>query len=153
MAASTAGALKLFIESLGLAAGLTAYRDGAPDGTKPPYVTIYEDLAMTPIGMPDGGSGSADYIASGSTAQGVREMAQVDLWQTWRGPDGKVAEQYPLARNLLRRLHGCRLLAAGSGAPPQTVYAVKVVNMIRSREQDTNLVHHALTLEIEANVG
>lgn len=151
MAASTAGALKAFIESLGLS--LTAYRDSAPDATAPPYVTIIEDIAMTPLGMPDGGSGSADYIAAGSTAQGVREMAQVDLWQSWRGPDGKLAEQYPLARNLFRRLHGSRLMTTGSGVPPQTVYAVRVVNMLRSREQDTNLVHHALTLEIEANVG
>lgn len=131
MSATTAGALKALIESLGLS--LSAYRDQAPAGTTRPYVTIIEELAMTADPSEDGKAGT------------VVEMTQVDLWQDWHNQTtGAIAENYSLAPSLRRGIDGARLAVIGSSL----VYTALVRHSLRLVEPDENLVHHALTVEV-----
>jgi hypothetical protein len=135
MAQTTAAALKVLIESLGL--GLAAYGDRPSQGTPRPYVTILEEIALVPDPMEDGGPSTAV------------ETAQVDLWQDWRdltpGPtEGNLKENYTLAPALKRGIHGQRLQLIGTSV----VYMVLVRHSVRSVEEDGNAVHHAVTVEI-----
>ncbi len=147
MAATTSGALKQLIEGAGLS--LDVYQDRAPQTdppVKPPYVTITEEIALVPDRLEDGGP--AQTVGAGSEA----ETAQVDLWQQWKNPAtsgtgaGQITEDRLLPKKLRRVLHGADLGAIGT--PAQRVYACLVRNSVRLLEQDENLVHHALTLEI-----
>jgi hypothetical protein len=132
LSATTSGALKVLIESLGL--GLSAYRDEAPAGTKRPYITILEEITLVPDQLEDGGVGNAG-----------RETVQIDLWQNWHDPaTGVVAENYGLAPALKRGIHGQRLQSIGSSI----VYEALVRHSVRFLEPTENLVHHALTVEV-----
>lgn len=135
MAATTAGALKALIESLGLS--LSAYRDEAPAGTARPYVTIIEEIALIADSSEDGKAGTAV------------ETAQVDLWQNWHNPTtGAVAESYTLAPALKRGIDGARLALIGTSV----AYTALVRHSLRMVEVDENLVHHALTVEVYRQV-
>ncbi len=131
MSATTAGALKALIEGLGLS--LSAYRDEAPAGTAPPYVTITEELTLV-----------ADPIEDGA-ANTVVETVQVDLWQLWHNPTtGLVAESYTLAPALRKGMDGVRLNLIGTSLP----YVALVRHSMRMLEVDENIVHHAITVEV-----
>lgn len=141
MAATTAGALKAYIESLGL--GLSSYRDAAPSADDPngrripavpyPFTTVREGIAITPNRDGDLGDPAAFLT--------VRELLQVDLWQMWRDAAGKPAESYTLPGVLMQRLRGARLLPVGSSV----VYGVTVTSSIRLLEEQSNIVHHAIS--------
>lgn len=132
MAASTAGALKALIESLGL--GISAYRDEPPSSsTTRPYVTITEELTMVADPSEDGKAGT------------VVETVQVDLWQDWHNlQNGNLAESYTLAPALRRGIDGARLALIGTAVS----YIALVRHSLRQLEAEENLVHHALTVEV-----
>lgn len=131
MAATTAGALKALIESLGL--GISAYRDEAPAGTTRPYVTIIEEIALVTDPSEDG---------VGAT---VVETCQIDLWQDWHNSTtGGVAESYTLAPALRRGIDGARLALIGSAL----TYQALVRHTLRQVEPVENVVHHAMTVEV-----
>lgn len=139
ISASTAGALKAYIESKGL--GLAVYKDVPPPDELgktifPPYVTVSEGIAVTPVSDEDGGAGNGgeSYVV---------ELAQVDLWMAWRDQGNGRKESPALARSLHRILAGAML-----DTSPARVYNVAVQNDLRLEERDNNLVHHAITLAI-----
>lgn len=143
-AATTAGALKQYIESKGL--GVAVERDAPPEDPqvttfKRPYITVQEDISITPDSDEDGGAANS----AGGGESYVTELAQVDLWMDWRekvAGDG-LRESRTLARALHRALAGAALDQA-----PTRVYNVKVQNRIRLVERENNLVHVAFTLAI-----
>lgn len=131
MAATTAGALKVLIESLGL--NLAAYRDEAPAGTLRPFVTIMEEITLVPTASEDG------------LALTVVETAQVDLWQDWHDlTTGLRIESYTLAPALRRGIDGTRLALIGTAL----TYQALVRHVMRSVEPFENIVHHAMTIEV-----
>lgn len=132
MSATSANALKALIEGLGLS--LTAYRDEAKQGAAKPYVTITEEISFVP-----------DSIEDGQATTGV-ETVTVDLWQQWKNSNGAgtISEDYTLAPNLRKGLHGKRLALIGTAI----TYVVLVRNSIRLLDPESNVVHHVLTLDI-----
>lgn len=132
VAASLSGALKQHIEAAGL--GLAVYRDDAGTNvTDPKWVTVSEGIALTTDRLGDDGADDP-----------VTELVQVDLFQPWRaGTDGGAAEDYTLADELHRSIHGAPLADA-----PMHVRSCKVDDVRRFVERDSNLVHHAFTLRI-----
>ena len=141
-AANTAGALKQYIEGLGLQ--IMVYRDRAPIGkaaVKPPYITIDEAVSVTPKGMEDGGVDT------------VTEQATVDLWMPWRTTDtGKMAESSSLPAALIKALHGAQLVGGSPIADlgPEHVYSVLVrIAGPRLVEEESNLVHYPITVDVE----
>ena len=136
MAQTTAAALKVLIESLGLS--LAAYGDQAQQGQARPYVTIIEEVGLVPDPLEDGGPSTAV------------ETVQVDLWQDWKDltPNsptyGNVKENYTLAPALKRGMHGQRLQSIGSSV----VYMALVRHSARFTEEASNVVHHAITVDI-----
>ena len=134
MAATTAGAVKAFLEAQGL--GVSVYRDQAPEDPPFPHVTVREMVSVTVD--PHG-----DFAASG-----VTELAQVDVWQQWRNPSTRaVTESYTLADAVIKRLHGAVLTAA-----PKHAYGCRVVGATRLIEQDENVAHTAVTIEIRRDI-
>lgn len=131
-AASLSGALKQLIESADL--GLAAYRDDAgANATGDRWVTITEGIVATTVRLGDGGPDDP-----------VQELVQVDLWQPWRASaEGGPAEDYDLADQLHRTLHGATLTG------PVLVRSCMVDDVRRFVERDENLVHHAFTVRIE----
>lgn len=134
MAASTSGALKAYVEGLGL--GLAVYRDQAPKDAPLPFVTVIEDLTTTLNADGDLGDHGAQ--------QTVRELVQVSLWQTWRDSAGRVAETYGLGPTLAARLRGAQLVPVGS----RRTYGVSAVSYQRLLEEEANVVHHAITVTV-----
>lgn len=160
MAANTRTALQAFIEALGIT-GLAVFQDFAPEGTKRPYVVTNGPIGLTPGPLEDGGTllaiGGPQAAAARPTGtpQPVKELMQVDVWQTWRNPpapdpqnvstaqDRALLEDANLPEKIYAALHGARLPTA-----PQLVYACKGRGFQRLFERDTNVVHHALTIEV-----
>lgn len=130
MAASTAGAVKAYVETLAL--GVAVFRDRPPVGQAYPFVTITDELSLTV--RQDTGTGS--------------ELVQVDLWQQLRWPaghplQGKVAEDPQLARALQRGLLRFPLDTA-----PTLTYRGALEGSVRLPDPDGNVVHHALTVRV-----
>ena len=133
MAATTAGAIKTFLEAQGL--GVTVYRDRPADQSLP-YMSVQEAIVVTPNRDGDYGDTSAE--------QTVTEQAQVDVWQQWRNPTTRaVTESYTLADTVARKLHGAVLSAA-----PTLVNGCRVISSVRLVEAEENTVHTALTVEL-----
>lgn len=132
MSASLGGALKQLIEGSGL--GLAAYRDDAGKTTPAArWVTISEGIVKITERLGDDGADDP-----------VTELIQVDLWQPWRAQvAGDPGEDYDLADQLERVLHGARLTGA-----PTAVRSCTVDDTVRLVERDSNLVHHAITVRI-----
>lgn len=131
MAATTAGALKAFIEGLGLS--ISVYRDRAPTNLAPPYVTVEEALAVIPDGLED------DAYSTGV------ETATVHVWMSWKNTTtGALAESQTLVRDIVRGLQGQSLPAA-----PTRVYAVLVRHEgPRMVDEEENVVHVPITVEL-----
>lgn len=149
MAATTSGALKAYIEGLGL--GLSVYRDAAPGKDSPekerlpavpfPFVTVRESIS-TVLNM-DGDLSDAAATVS------ARELVQVDLWQRWRDLASlKPLESYTLPGALVKRLRGARLVPVGTAV----VYGVAGVSFVRLLEEERNVVHHAITCTVHRAV-
>lgn len=135
MAATSAGALKAHIESLGL--GLPAYRDRAPQDAALPYAVIREAVTATVRRHGDFGDINA--------SRAVTEEVQIDLWQQARDPESNaVTESYTLPSAVFRNLHGARLPAA-----PTHVHGVKVLGMTRFPDPDARLVRHLITVQLD----
>lgn len=130
MSATTGGALKVYLEGLGL--GLPWFRDRAPKNQPYPFGTISEELSLTVV----------------RRAETADELVQVDLWQLLRFPKGhlqagKVAEDSALVRAVQTALRGAALLAA-----PTLTYQANLEGSVRLPEPDNNLVHHAFTVRV-----
>lgn len=137
MAATTAGALKAFLETQGL--GVTVFRDRAREDQAYPYLTVAEGIAVTP---------EDTFNAYDDDDGHVVEVAQVDVWQTWRNDDRTVAESYTLADAVALALHGAVLTAS-----PHFVGAVSVSSVTRLLEVEENVVHHAVTVEVRRTLA
>ena len=134
MSATSAGAVKAYVEGLGL--GLPAFRRKAPpEQTTYPYVTVQEAISVVVELHGDEGDPAARVHA--------RELVQVDLWEERRNSDG-TGEQYGLPAQLLMRLRAARLPIIGTGR----VYGVSSLSLAYVPDPDPNVVHHALTLTI-----
>lgn len=157
MAASTAGAVKAYVEGLGLS--LPAYRDGAPtkqvtqpDGTVVtvitapyPHLVIQEGIGYSPDRSGDYGDQSAVHT--------VTELVQCDLYQLARArtdaaPGSVNTESYPLHGALVSKLHGARLVPVGT----QHVDGCRVVGGRRWPIAD-NVVRHTIDLEIRRELN
>lgn len=135
MAATTAGAVKAFLEGQGL--GIAVYRDQAPNGAAKPYVTVVEALVVVPDG-----------VSTAYTDRGVIETAQVSVWQQWKDPaTGALTESPSLAAAVVSALDGAVL-----ATHPQHVYGCRVADHRRLLEQENNVVHHPITLELVRNL-
>lgn len=126
MAATTAGALKAKIESLGLS--ISAYRDQPPPGQSLPLVVIQESIATTP-----------DPLEDGVLTTGV-EMVQVDLHEAIG------SENYALAPGIIAGLHGARLTSVGT----KLVYVCLVRNRIRTVDTtiEPNQIRHTIDVDV-----
>jgi len=136
VAATTAGALKAYIESLGL--GIPAFRRVAPPEHKvPPYITVQDTLNLS--ADRSGDQGDPDARMTGS------ELVQVDLWESVHATDGS-GERYGLPALLLRHLRNARLPIIGTSR----VYGVVGVYVVHVPEPDpeSELVHHAVTCTV-----
>lgn len=147
MSASTSGALKQYLEAQNL--GVSVFRDQAPDGTKKPYLTVSEAVAIVPDKLEDGAA---------STAQ---EHVTIDIWMDWKNlgativngvAPGGILESYTLPRAVLKALQGSRLLTSGSGAPPTRTYGVIVHGGPRLLERDENIVHWPIWASVWAEL-
>lgn len=138
MAASTAGAIKAYLE--GLSFGVPVFRDGARPGQAPPYIVVQEAMPITadPRGAGDFGDPDAELT--------VTEIVNVDLIQKARDKTaaGRTVntERYGLAEAIAHALHGCRL-----DAHPAPVHGVIVQSTDRIPIAD-NLVRHSTTVTI-----
>lgn len=126
MAASTAGALKAKIESLGLS--LSAYRDQPPPGQALPYVVIAEAVATTPDPLEDG------VLTTGA------EAVQIDLYETLG------EEDYARIAGIMAGLHGARLPSIGT--PGKIVYSVLVRNRQRIVDLQMTQVRHIVDVDV-----
>lgn len=131
MPSTTTGALKVKIESLGL--GIPAYRDAAPEGHALPYVRIIEAISTVPDPMEDHALGTGT------------ELVQIDLFQAWRDASHAPLENYTLPGALLAGLEGAQIGNVGS----KRVYTVLVRNMRRLLEEDNNIVHHVIDVDLK----
>lgn len=119
MSATTAGAIKAWLERPGrLVTGVSWYRDRAPKDAALPYGVIQEGISYTPVPMGD----TMDQAAERITV----ELAQVTLFQPWRGLDGKPAERYDVPDLVWRDLDGALL-----PAHPKKVSGCKVRSRVR----------------------
>jgi hypothetical protein len=138
MAATTSGALKAYIESLGVS--LPVFRDGPRPGQAEPYVVVTEGVSIGPDP-----SGNGDY-GDPTKPLNVVEIATVDLVQRARVQTGagltKNAERYGLAEALAHALNSATL-----PAHPGRVTAVRVQDIDRIPIQD-NRVRHSITVAI-----
>ncbi|GCD46116.1 hypothetical protein [Streptomyces paromomycinus] len=138
MSATTGGAIKAYLESLG--SGVPVFRDGPRDGQAEPYIVVQEAVSVGLDGRANGDFGDP------SAEINVTEVATVDLVQRARTKTGartaKNAERYGLAESLAHALHGCRL-----PAHPAPVHAVRVRDMDRFPISD-NRIRVSITVEI-----
>jgi hypothetical protein len=146
VSASTAGAIKAYIESLGLS--LSAYRDGAPTDDAGritaayPHVVIQEGIAYG-----DNPQGDGDFGDHTQPTTEV-ELVQVDLYQHARAltggiPGSQNVESYDLPGQLRAALRGAKLGLVGS----QRVYGVTTRGGRRWPIAD-NVVRHTIDLEV-----
>lgn len=134
MSATSAGAIKAYIESLGLALP-TFRRQAPPEQVLFPYVTVQEAISL----VTDLSGDEADPDARVT----ARELVQVDLWEQRRQSDGS-GERYGLPALLLRRLRAARLPIIGTSR----VYGVSGLSLTYVPDPDPAIVHHALSLTI-----
>lgn len=139
MAATTAGAIKAYLESLG--SGVPFFRDGPRPEQAPPYGVVQEAMPITWNATANGDFGDP------AAPIYVTEVVTVDLIQRARTKATAVtarnAERYGLAESVARALHGCRL-----PAHPAPVTAVRVQDIDRIPISD-NRVRHSITVRVE----
>lgn len=138
MAATTSGAIKARIESLGL--NVPVFRDGPREGQAPPFVVVTEALSTA---MDVGGNGD---FGDPAAVLSIVEKVAVDLVQNARikatAATAPNAERYGLAETIAHQLHGRPL-----PAHPAKVTAVKVTDIDRFPISD-NRVRASITVEI-----
>lgn len=138
MAATTSGAVKAYVETLGLS--LPVFRDGPRPDQAPPYAVVTEGQS---IGL--AATGNGDYGDPNADVQ-ITEIATVDVVQNARVKTGAATarnvERYGLVETLARRLHGCTL-----PAHPARVTAVRVQGIDRLPIAD-NIARSTIQLAI-----
>lgn len=142
MAATTSGAVKARIESLGFS--VPVFRDGPREGQAPPYVVVTEAVAM---GMDSRGNGD---FGDPNAPLAIVETITVDLIQNARtkatASTAPNAERYGLAEAIAHQLHGRPL-----PAHPAKVTAVRVTDLDRFAIKD-NRVRTSITVEIRRHL-
>lgn len=137
MAATTSGAIKARIESLGI--HVPVFRDGPRPEQAPPFIVVTEALST-----------GIDFRANGdfgdpAAAINIVETVTVDLVQNARlktGGTAKNVERYGLAEAIAHALHAHPL-----PAHPAKVTAVRVTDLDRFEIKD-NRVRHSITVTI-----
>lgn len=137
MAATTSGAVKAYVESLGL--NVPVFRDGPRPDQAPPYCVVTEGInaGLAPNGNGDWGDPNAPVE--------IIENITVDLVQHARIKDGtgtRNAERYGLAETIGHRLNGATL-----PAHPAPVTAVRLQDIDRIPIAD-NIVRHAIHITV-----
>lgn len=135
MAATTSGAIKAHLESLGL--GVSVYRDGPRPGQAVPYIVVTEGISTVPSVSAAGDHGDPDADIT------VSEQVQVDIVQAARDSAGQNIERYDLPGLVYRALHGARLTAH-----PTHVYGCRVLSMGRDTITD-NIARHVITAQLD----
>lgn len=138
MAATTSGAVKARVESLGL--NVPVFRDGPREGQACPFVVVTEAVST---GLDTNGNG--DYGDPDAPIQ-IVETVTVDLIQNARvktsASTAANTERYGLAETIAHALHGHPL-----PAHPAKVTAVRVTDLDRFPIQN-NLVRTSITVLI-----
>jgi len=136
MASTTAGAVKAFIETLGLS--VPCFRDEAPvnksDGTPQsrPYVVIQDSLGDFPLRTGD------------NKYKRTTELVQVDVYENIINPTtGARDESYSLAKTIFRSLTSTRLTTA-----PERVWQLREFGRLRSRNAEINEIRTTITLSV-----
>lgn len=138
MAASTAGALKAFLEAQGL--GISVYRDRAPEGPTFPYATVHEAISVSP---------EPAFNADDDPQGHVTEQAQVSIWQRSRNPDTLAkTESYTLPDAICLALTGAVLTAL-----PTYGGHVRVQGRTRLLEDEGTTIHDAVTVEVRRTLA
>jgi uncharacterized protein (DUF736 family) len=114
--------------------GVAVFRDRAPEGTKPPFITVTEGIAIVP---------DPSFSQFDDPEHHVVEEAQISIWQAWKTSDTAPAESYTLTDRVLAACQGARLPTA-----PTHVAGFEVRGRVRLVERDANLVHDAIEVEI-----
>lgn len=132
MSATTAGALKAWLESQGL--GVPWFRDRAPANQPLPYGTIDEGIAITE---------DAAFNSFDDPEGHVVEVATVHLWEQWRDPaTGALTESPTLADAVFLALKGKRPTTAPTWVGGMTA------DRRRIPEEANNAVHNAFNVTI-----
>jgi hypothetical protein len=138
MAATTSGAIKARLESLGTS--VPFFRDGPRPGQEPPFGVITEALS-TGLDL----NGNGDY-GDPDAEINIVETVTVDIIQNARTKTNAVTaknvERYGLAELFAHALHGHPL-----PAHPAKVTAVRVTDLDRFPIAD-NRVRHSITVQI-----
>lgn len=154
MSATTSGAVKAYLESLGVP-GLSVYRDRAPQDATLPLANVQERIALTLDQDGDLMDPDAD--------RGCLEQCQVAVFQAWRDADGRNAESYTLVPQIVRALHGSQLLTTGPNLPNARVWGVRVRGVTRIPQIDgpgstgdsadrANIVQDVITLDVRRDL-
>lgn len=138
MAATTAGAIKAYLEGLGF--GVPVFRDGPRPGQALPYIVVTEAVS---VGLDPSGNG--DYGDPSATLH-ITELATVDLVQQARVKTAagltRTVERYGLAEALAHALNHTTL-----PAHPARVTACRVQDIDRIPIAD-NEVRHSIHIAI-----
>lgn len=104
------------------------YRDHAPEATSlAKHIVVHEGIVRSKI----------------HREAAKNELAQVDLWQRQVDDDGTLAEDPTLIDLVEQRLDEAVINGGPSGR-----MSTELVSSIRLLEQDTGLVHHAVTVRV-----
>jgi hypothetical protein len=142
VSATTSGAVKAYVEQLGLS--LSVHRDKPPAGIRLPYAVVHEGLALVPELDGDYGDPAAERNAS--------ELVQLDLYQAARQPaTGAMAESVPLADALWQALRHTDLVVPGQQQRAR-VWACTVANRVRTPAGDDNVVRDTFSLAVRRRV-
>lgn len=130
MSASTAGAIKAHLETLGL--GVAVHRDEAPEDATLPYIVVTEGISIT-----------RDATFNPRTDDMARELVQIDVYDLKRNAANQVTESYTLPDAVRVGVNGVRLATA-----PKKVYGMVWVGSARIPDPDSNVIRHAITAEV-----
>jgi hypothetical protein len=140
MAASLAGAVKAYLETLGL--GVPVFRDFAPrskqDGSpqRLPFIVVQDGLGDVPRRTGD------------NKSKRTTELVQIDVYEFLNDPDtGDRAESYTLAKEVLRNLTQTRLPSA-----PERVWRLGEFGRTRTLDAENNGVRNVITLSVIRNL-
>jgi hypothetical protein len=135
---TTAGSIRTQLVRAGVTVPI--FRDAPGEGTALPYIVVREAESVAREGV----------FSSYSDPQGhIAEDVAVEIWQQWRNPTtSRVEESYTLPDQVAAALTGTGLMA--SAIP---IMGVRVRRRTRRREEQTNRVVEALTVEVHRTLA
>jgi len=138
MSATTATAIKAFIEAAGL--GVTVYRDQAPTGATFPYVVVSEAITV---------NAETAFNPRDDPEHHVTEQVQVSLWQQRRNPATlAITESYTLPDAICALFMGGRLTTL-----PTYGGHVRVLGRTRLFEDEDSILHDPITVEVRRTLA